>query len=476
MPRALEPVGPTGNDAAHVGCGRARPPVAGVPRLARRPARVRPRARVDVRPDRQLLQALSARVVGADRARVERRQPHVRLPRRRPRPVVPARVAHPRRRREPLPRVRGHDRGRPARHRARHRAVARASTATRTRPTSSPAFRRASPRRPTRSRTRRSRPTRSAPTCTTICSTPPARSWRTSTARSPTGNGAATSTNGEPTRASVGRGHRAPPRRARPLAALARDRVARGYLDAVARAGAWPVLVDPRRRPERAPRPLRRARAHRRSRSRSRDVRPGAAPEDLRRRTAPSTTSSSRSPTTRSPASCRRSRSAAASRCSTSRSAARCTSTSPTTRASSRTAGPASPTAAAPRKSTIEPGPLLAKVMGTTRPVGDLPPPPGGRTRSATVCASSARADDGIVEGARARRPAAGSSRCSGTPRTPPRRPREPAPLRRPRSRTGVTQPTAAVGCSRRSRRSGDGGAELVLGDLAARVAGHRRR
>ena len=32
-------------------------------------------------PDRQLLQALPARVVGADRARVERRQPHVRLPR-----------------------------------------------------------------------------------------------------------------------------------------------------------------------------------------------------------------------------------------------------------------------------------------------------------------------------------------------------------------------------------------------------------
>ena len=64
---------------------RAGPPLAGVPGLARRPDRVRARARVDVRADRQLVQALPARVVGADRARVERRQPHVRLPARRPR-------------------------------------------------------------------------------------------------------------------------------------------------------------------------------------------------------------------------------------------------------------------------------------------------------------------------------------------------------------------------------------------------------
>ena len=117
---------------------RARPHVAGVPRLARRPDRARPRARVDVRPDGQLLQALPARVVGADRARVGRRQPHVRLPGRRPRPGVPGRVAHPRRRLQPVPRVRGDDRGRAARHRARHRAAARASTATRTRRTDLP--------------------------------------------------------------------------------------------------------------------------------------------------------------------------------------------------------------------------------------------------------------------------------------------------------------------------------------------------
>ena len=60
---------------------------------------------------------------------------------------------------------------------------------------------------------RRSRPTRSAPTCTTTCSTPRARSWRTSTARSPTGNAAATSTSGERARAPAGRGHRPPARR-----------------------------------------------------------------------------------------------------------------------------------------------------------------------------------------------------------------------------------------------------------------------
>ena len=90
-----------------------------VPRLARRAARVRPGARVDVRADRQLVQALPARVVGADRAGVEPRQSHVRVPHRRPRAVVPAGVAHPRRRREPVPRVRGDDRGRAPRHRAR---------------------------------------------------------------------------------------------------------------------------------------------------------------------------------------------------------------------------------------------------------------------------------------------------------------------------------------------------------------------
>ena len=70
------------------------------------------------------LQAVPAGVVGADRARLGPRQPHLRLPARRPRPGLPHRVAHPRRRREPVPRVRGDDRGRPARHREQDRAAA----------------------------------------------------------------------------------------------------------------------------------------------------------------------------------------------------------------------------------------------------------------------------------------------------------------------------------------------------------------
>ncbi len=53
---------------------------------------------------------------------VEHRQPHLRLPDRRARIVVPPRVPHSGRRRQPLPRVRGDDRGRAARHRARHRS------------------------------------------------------------------------------------------------------------------------------------------------------------------------------------------------------------------------------------------------------------------------------------------------------------------------------------------------------------------
>ena len=128
------------------------------------------RARVDVRPDRQLLQALPARVVGADRARVGRRQPHVRVPRRRPRPGVPPRVAHPRRRLQPVPRVRGDDRGRPARHRARHRAgAALRRQRVRGAPTS-PRVPCNDRRRDRRARDeRRSRPRRSAPTCTTTC-------------------------------------------------------------------------------------------------------------------------------------------------------------------------------------------------------------------------------------------------------------------------------------------------------------------
>ena len=313
---------------------RARPPVAGVPRLARRPARVRPRARVDVRPDRQLLQALPARVVGADRARVERRQPHVRLPRRRARAVVPARVAHPRRRREPVPRVRGHDRGRPARHRARHRAAA--------------ALRRQRVRRRRRcarvpsslveaidafasveGRGRRVRRRRARPPAQHR----PPGVGRTSTARSPTGNAAATSTNGEPSpRVRSSRSPAAALGEYRPLAALGRDRVAaRLPRRASRRAGALARRsIDPVGDPSGAPRPRRRARAHRRPRRRPGDLRrrtphPKTYGVDRRRRRLRARARARRA----RPRAARRSRSAAASRCSTSRSAARCTSTSP---------------------------------------------------------------------------------------------------------------------------------------------------
>ena len=70
---------------------------------------------VDVRPLREQLQALPARVLGADRAGVGPRQPHVRVPARRPRTRLPGGVAYPRRRRESLPRVRGDHRRRSAR-------------------------------------------------------------------------------------------------------------------------------------------------------------------------------------------------------------------------------------------------------------------------------------------------------------------------------------------------------------------------
>ena len=87
VPRALEPVGPRDRrqplmwddgDAPTTCRRRSAAGSAASSRAARELAWM-------FAPDRQLLQALPARVVGADRARVERRQPHVRLPHRRPR-------------------------------------------------------------------------------------------------------------------------------------------------------------------------------------------------------------------------------------------------------------------------------------------------------------------------------------------------------------------------------------------------------
>ena len=74
--------------------------------VPRRLARPRPRRDGVLRADGQLLQALRRRVVGADAARLELRQPHRRLPRRRRRRGPAHRVPHPRRRLQPLPRAR----------------------------------------------------------------------------------------------------------------------------------------------------------------------------------------------------------------------------------------------------------------------------------------------------------------------------------------------------------------------------------
>ena len=85
--------------------GRARP-LAAVRVVHRRPARAHHRARVLLRAQRELVQALRPRIVRADRDGVGRGQPHVRVPRRRARQGDAARVAPPRRRLQPVPRVR----------------------------------------------------------------------------------------------------------------------------------------------------------------------------------------------------------------------------------------------------------------------------------------------------------------------------------------------------------------------------------
>src|SRR5437667_251614 len=75
------------------------------------------RARVLLCAGRQLVQALSSRLVRAHADCGGLGQPHVRVPPLRRGRGVPRGKPHSRRRRESLSRVRGHDRGRPARHR-----------------------------------------------------------------------------------------------------------------------------------------------------------------------------------------------------------------------------------------------------------------------------------------------------------------------------------------------------------------------
>ena len=84
--------------------------------------RVRPRAGALPRAERQLVQALRRRELGADDARLGARQPDLRVPRSSGTALAARRDADPRRRRQPVPRLRGPDRRRPARDRAGARA------------------------------------------------------------------------------------------------------------------------------------------------------------------------------------------------------------------------------------------------------------------------------------------------------------------------------------------------------------------
>ena len=76
---------------------------------------------VDVRAVRELVQAVPARILGADGDPVEPRQPDVRVPGGRGAQRVPRRVPHPRRRREPVPGLRRDDRERTPRDREQGR-------------------------------------------------------------------------------------------------------------------------------------------------------------------------------------------------------------------------------------------------------------------------------------------------------------------------------------------------------------------
>ena len=96
-----------------------------VPPLPRRDARPHPRPRAVHRAGRQLLQALRHRELGPDLGVLGPRQPHLRLPDRRPRTVPPGRVPDPGRRRQSLSRL-------------SRRCWPPGSTGSRTRPTRGP--------------------------------------------------------------------------------------------------------------------------------------------------------------------------------------------------------------------------------------------------------------------------------------------------------------------------------------------------
>ena len=98
---------------------------AAVPPLSGGPARRAARAHLLPRALRQLLQALPGGLVRAHECRLEPRQPHGGFPGHRPGALDADRVPRPRRRRQPVPRLRRPFRRRPSRHREQARAGAR---------------------------------------------------------------------------------------------------------------------------------------------------------------------------------------------------------------------------------------------------------------------------------------------------------------------------------------------------------------
>ena len=264
-----------------------------------------------------------------------------------------------------------------------------------------------------------------------------------------------------------------PPARPAPTSGRtrARPRSPRGYLDAVAARGRRsPLIVDRVGDPTASLDARRRARAHRRPRPRPRDA-TAQTPHanDLRRRPRASTTSRSRSRDAAIARRCRRSRSAAASRCSTSRRRHAAPAHPRATPASRRTAGPASRTAAASHEVTLDAGSLLAKVMGTTTVTVVVPSPPGGRQARRRPARRRPRRRRHRRRRSSSTTPAVAARRAVA-PRGHRRRPIPPANASSTRSSRSPS-PDAPV--SAWSRRLIVVARELVLGDLAARVAGH---
>ena len=142
-----------------------------LPLVPRRLDGAHPRAFRVLRALLVVLQALRRGSFAPTGDRVELRQPHRRLPHRRPRPVAAHRVPHPGRGREPVPRLRRGARGGARRDRSSGSSRRRSSRATSTRPRAAAGAAHAARgdralSRRARSRARRSARTSSSTTCT----------------------------------------------------------------------------------------------------------------------------------------------------------------------------------------------------------------------------------------------------------------------------------------------------------------------